>query len=205
MSLPPLVATIGELGSVPFSAEVFRHVASGRDPRSGRGARIFGGRWNPPDSFGAVYCGLDVSTVVDEFHRLARRQGIAAGDFLPRELYRLRVDLLAVLDLRGDDARRSIGLSDRELRGDDLRPCQAIGAAAHSVGIEGIVAPSAANGGTALAVFLDALGAESAVEVIGLEAVWTDPPEPSSPLPAPMRPGGFEPPTSRSGGERSIP
>ena len=177
MSLPPLVAAIDELGSTPFSADVFRHVAAGRDPRSGRGARNFGGRWNPPDSFAVIYCGLDVSTVVGEFHRLARRQGVAARGFLPRELYRLRVDLLAVLDLRDDAARRAIGLSDRELRGDDLGACQAIGAAAHSVGIEGVLAPSAADGGTALAVFLDALRPDSAVEVIGLEAVWEEPPE----------------------------
>jgi len=177
VSLPPLVAAIDELGSVPFSAEVFRHVASGRDPRSGRGTRVFGGRWNPPDSFAVIYCGLDVATVIDEFHRLARRQGVAARGFLARELHRLSVDLLAVLDLRGADARRTIGLSDRELRSDDLSACQAIGAAAHSVGIEGILAPSAANGGTALAVFLDALRPDSAAEVIGLEAVWEDPPE----------------------------
>lgn len=136
---------------------------------------MFGGRWNPPDSFAVVYCGLDVSTVVDEFHRLARRQGIAARGFLPRELYRLSVDLHAVLDLRDDDARRAIGLSDRELRSDDLSACQAIGAAAHSVGIEGILAPSAANGGTALAVFLDALRPDSSIELTGLEAVWEDP------------------------------
>jgi len=177
MAFPPLVAAIDELGSAPFSAEVFRHVASGRNPRSGRGARIFGGRWNPPDSFAVLYCGLDVSTVVDEFHRLARRQGISADGFLPRDLCRLSVDLNSVLDLRGNAARRTIGLTDRELRSDDLSACQAIGAAAHSVGIEGILAPSAANGGTALAVFLDALRPDSAIDVTGLEAVWDEPPE----------------------------
>jgi len=177
VSLSPLVAAIDDLGSTAFSADVFRHVTAGRDPRSGRGVRIFGGRWNPPDSFAVVYCGLDVVTVADEFHRLARRQGVAVHGFLPRELYRLRVDLHAVLDLRGERARDMIGLGERELRGDDLRACQAVGAAAHSVGIEGILAPSAANGGTALAVFLDALRPDSAVEATGLEAVWEEPPE----------------------------
>ncbi|MCP9485911.1 MAG: RES family NAD+ phosphorylase [Gaiellaceae bacterium MAG52_C11] len=177
MSLPSLVAAIDELGVGHFRGEVFRHVAAGREARSGRGARIFGGRWNPPDSFAVVYCGLDVQTVVDEFHRLARRQGVAAQGFLPRELYRLRVDLLAVLDLRGDEARRTIGLGDRELRSDDLSACQAIGVAAHSISVEAILAPSAANGGTALAVFLDALRPDSTFEVTGLEAVWEEPPE----------------------------
>lgn len=177
MSLPPLVAAIDELGSVSFSAKVFRHVAPGRDPRSGRGARIFGGRWNPPDSFAVLYCGLDVPTVVAEFQRLARRQGVASGGFLPRELHLLSVELGSVLDLREEAARRRLGHSDRELRSDDLTVCQAIGAAAHSVGIEAILAPSAAGDGTALAVFLDALRPGSSVEAIGREAVWDEPPE----------------------------
>lgn len=177
MSLPSLVAAIDELGVGSFRADVFRHVAAGRDPRSGRGARIFGGRWNPPDSFAVIYCGLDGQTVEDEFHRLARRQGVRASGFLPRELHRLRVDLGAILDLRDDSARAAIGLDERQLRSDDLGACQAIGAAAHSIGIEAILAPSAANGGTALAVFLDALRPDSTVEVTGLEAVWEEPPE----------------------------
>lgn len=179
MSQPQLVAAIDELGSAPFAADVFRHVAPGRDPRSGRGARTSGGRWNPPDSFAVVYCGLDVATVVDEFHRLARRQGVAPAGFLPRELYRLRAELEVVLDLRDDAARRTIGLDERQLRSDDLAACQAIGAAAHAVGVEAILAPSAANGGTVLAVFADALRADSVLEVVRLEARWHSPPDPT--------------------------
>jgi RES domain-containing protein len=178
VSLGSLVAALDELEPIAFRADVFRHVAVGRDPRSGRAARIHGGRRNPPDSFSVVYCGQDVETVVDEFHRLARRQRVPMEGFLPRELYRLRVVLSGVLDLRGEAARETLGLDEHALRRDRPAACQEVGAAAHSIGVEAILAPSAANGGTVLAVFLDALRPDSSLDVVGLEELWALPPAP---------------------------
>ena len=178
-----LVTAVDEQAPVSFSGSAFRHVARGRDPRSTTGARIHGGRWNPPETFPALYLGLDVATVVDEFHRLARRQALAPEAFLPRELHRFDVRLVAVLDLRADLARDALGLDERALKADDASVCRAVGSAAHSLGLEALIAPSAAGKGTVLAVFLDALGAESLVEAVELIDVWEDPPSvpPSGP------------------------
>jgi RES domain-containing protein len=175
VSAQELVALVDSLGATTLETVAFRHVSVGANPRSGTGARIHGGRWNPPNSFAALYLGLDVETVADEFHRLARRQGLTPDDFLPRELHRFEVRLAAALDLRGDEARQAVDLSDRQLRGDDPHRCQGIGEAAHYLGLEGIVAPSAAGPGTVLAIFLERLRPGSVLEPLSSET-WAAPP-----------------------------
>jgi RES domain-containing protein len=177
VSQQALVAAIDELGTTSLTAEAVRHVSPGREPRSGAGARIHGGRWNPPGSFPTLYLALDVQTVIAEFHRLARRQALAVSAFLPRELHRFAVELEAVLDLRSEAARAAVGLSERALRADDPTACREIGSAAHSIGIEAILAPSAAGSGSVLAVSLDALRPDSRVEALRVEAVWDEPPQ----------------------------
>lgn len=176
MAFRHLAERIEELGTASFEGSAFRHVSPRRDPRSGTGARIHGGRWNPRDSFATVYLGLDEAVVVAEFHRLARRQNVAVAGFLPRELHRFDVRLTRALDLRGAKARGMVGLRDAEVRSDDLGACQKIGAAAHHLGLEGILAPSATSAGTVLALFVDNLLPRSRFEVVALESVWDDAP-----------------------------
>jgi RES domain-containing protein len=170
---PQLVSRVEALGATSLEVVAFRHVSAAHDPLSGMGALLNGGRWNPPQSFATVYLGLDIETVVDEFHRMAARQGLTVDDFLPRRLYRVRVRLGSVLDLRAPEARAALSLTDSLLRGDDPSACQGIGEAADYLGREAIVAPSAAGPGTILAVFLSRLGAESSLDVVGYE-VWED-------------------------------
>lgn len=133
-----------------------------------------GGRWNPP-GVAALYCALDRETVADEWYRAAGRQGLRPEDFLPRTLHRLEVSLTALLDLRGLSARKVVGLGEPQLRGSDLRACQAVGDAAHHLGLEGIIAPSAAGPGVALAVLFDVLRPESQVQVVSSQT-WDAPP-----------------------------
>jgi RES domain-containing protein len=140
---------------------------------SGEGARIIGGRWNPPDSFPAVYLALDVPTVEAEFYRAAARQAVNPAALLPRELHRYEVAMAALLDLRDQDAREAVHLGKDDIRGDDLGACQAIGEAAHYLGREGLLAPSAAGTGVALVVFTDRLRPGSHVNDIAHE-LWQD-------------------------------
>lgn len=158
-----------------IETEAFRHVAEGRHPLSGAGARVHGGRWNPPDSFATLYLALDKSAAVAEFHRLAARQLRDPTDFLPRRICRYDVTLSAVLDLREDGKQRQLGLSDAELLASDALACRGIGEAAQHLGLEGILAPSATGTGTVLAVFYDRLRAESHVRDLDYET-WTTPP-----------------------------
>lgn len=130
---------------------------------SGEGARIQGGRWNPAESFPTLYVGLTEDIVAAEFRRLALRSGRSTADFLPRQLYEIDVRLQLVLDLTDCEQVAVLGVDAADLMSDDLRTCQALGDAAHYLGTEAILAPSAAGTGVALAVFTDRLGPASAL------------------------------------------
>jgi RES domain-containing protein len=168
-----LIARVNELGVSALSEVTLRHVSPGTDPRSGTGARVHGGRWNPPDSFQTLYFGLSRETVVAEFQRAARRQGLQPEDFLPRELHTFRISLAAVLDLRSEERLAQVSLTLLDVERPDAHSCQLIGDAAHYLGSEGILAPSATRIGTVLAVFLDRLKPGSIVESIAHE-VWEE-------------------------------
>lgn len=169
-----LVARVDGLGTGAYRGDAFRHLPPAYDPLSGRGARIHGGRWNPPDSFSVLYLGLDRQTVVDEFERLARRQRRDPADFLPRAFYRYDLLLQNVLD-RDAEALATIGLSAAELTSDQLEACQRVGRAAHHAGREGILAPSAAGDGTVLALFLDGMQPGSTITPTRMET-WESAP-----------------------------
>ena len=116
-------------------------------------------------------------TVVREFFRLAHRMGLAPEDFLPRRFYRYSFELRGLLDLREAEARAAVGLTEANIASDDLGPCQAVGEAAHYLGREGVIAPSATGAGTVLAVFFDRLTAGSSVHDLDYET-WESPPSP---------------------------
>ena len=77
-----------------------------------------------------------------------------------------------MLDLRDVEVRASLDLSDTELKANDAAKCRLIGEAAHYLGLEGILAPSAAGEGTIIAVFFDRLRADSEIRPIDHES-WT--------------------------------
>lgn len=172
MNRAAVVATVSRLPARTFDGAAFRHLATGYQPLSGDGARTVGGRWNPPRSFPVLYLALDDETTKAEFLRLAAKQGRAPRDFLPRDLCSYEVRLQRVLDVRDSKTRRDVGLST-EPDGDDLAASQSVGEAAHLVGFEAILAPSATGSGEILAVLLDRLLPESAVEHVASQR-WTE-------------------------------
>ncbi len=174
MPSPHLVDAIDRLEPIAYAGSIFRHVAAGRHPLSGAGARSQGGRWNPPQSFATLYLADRKSTVEAEFRRMAHRQGLDPGQFLPRRIYRLGVELQAVVDLTRS-ASLPPALAHLDLASDDLTATQAIGEAAQYLGREAILAPSAAGEGNVLAVFIDRLLPESRVDDVEFEA-WTETP-----------------------------
>lgn len=169
-----LVDAIDRLEPVAYNGDLFRHVAAGRHPLSGAGARSQGGRWNPPQSFATLYLADRGTTVEAEFRRMATRQGLHPSQFLPRRIYRLAVELQAVVDLTRPESLPS-ELVDVDLISDDLSVTQAVGEAAQYLGREAILAPSAAGEGNVLAVFIDRLLPESRVVDVDF-VVWTEVP-----------------------------
>jgi RES domain-containing protein len=177
MPNPDLVERLDRLPRVRLAATTYRHVSTGRQPLSGEGARILGGRWNPPESFPTLYLAKSVDTAVREFYRLAERNARAVGDFLPRELYRIEVALSRVLDLSQSSAVSAAGIQQSVLLSDDLSVSQAVADAAHYLDFEAVQAPSATGAGIAVAVFTDRLDPTSQL-VPQLHDAWETPPRP---------------------------
>lgn len=125
-----------------------------------------GGRWNPPSSFATLYLGITLEVVDAEFRRFAKRSGRNPADFLPRHLLEYRVQFSDLLDLTDSGSLEALGMSDADLSTNDLRFCQEVGEAAHYLGREGVLAPSATGTGAVVAVFLERVLPTSELNVI---------------------------------------
>lgn len=144
---------------------MYRHFAPAFSALSGDGARRLGGRWNPAESFPVVYTALDVDTVDRELARSLARAGMSPAAARPRTLATIRVRLTRILDLTDPAMLQRVGVTREEILAEDPALPRAIGDAAHRLGYEAVLAPSATGSGRVLAVFLDNLAAGSTVEV----------------------------------------
>jgi len=113
-----------------------------------------------------VYAALDVATVDLELVRSARRDGVTIDMLGPRRLATIRVRFSRVLDLTSDQVRSALGIRSEDIIADDPAVPRAIGEAAHHLGYEAVLAPSAAGLGQVLAIFLDNRAADSVLEVV---------------------------------------
>jgi RES domain-containing protein len=142
----------------PFAGQGWRHIAPRYDPLSGEGARIHGGRFNPPGSFPVLYLCQSRPCAVAELQRFGERQAIGVEGLLPRILYRYEISLDRVLDLTDDQVRIQVGLGLDVFTGPDWTTCQELGSALHALGAQGINSPSATGVGEILAVFVQQIG-----------------------------------------------
>lgn len=151
-----LVQRVDDLGPTRWSGACYRHVSGQRDPLSGMGARLIGGRWNLP-GISTVYLALPARTCMAELDRLAASQNVTVDDLLRatpgRTLNTLDVTELAVLDLRDPAARSQVGLDLGDIADDDRTACQAVGQSADFLQLQGVLAPSAAGDGWVCAVY----------------------------------------------------
>lgn len=153
MNVNDVFLALDQLGSTRINATYFRHTAPKREPLSGEGARQFGGRWNRPGTE-ALYLAEPIESCVAEFRRMAEGQGQGVASFLPRTLHTIAVTDLDVVDLTDPVRLAAIGLDEDDLSGDDWAPCQLIGDAVDTLGLGGLLAPSATGLGTVLTVYV---------------------------------------------------
>lgn len=143
---------------IRLSTTAVRHLSPNYDPRSGEGARINGGRFNPPGSFPALYLCETRACAVAELTRLGARHVVGVDGLLPRELYEYRLELSRTLDLTDEQIRDHIGVSVSELTGDDWRVCQAIGTEVHAAGDQALRTYSATGVDNVLVIFPELVG-----------------------------------------------
>lgn len=154
MALPP------DLPRVPLTAVVIRVVQAGLDPLGTEGSLKAGGRWNPPNEFGALYTSLEAATAAKEVARGLRQRGIDPTAFPPDAwwAYELEVMLDRVIDLTNPDVLQTIGVSQDSLTGPDLDIAREIAGQARERGYEALLVPSAADPGSKnLVMFVDRL------------------------------------------------
>lgn len=137
-----------------FAGEGWRQLSPRYDPLSGEGARLHGGRFNPPDSFPVLYLCQSLLCALAELERLGARQAIGIDGLLPRSLYRYEISFTRVLDLTSEEIRAAVGVASDTLTGPDWTTCQELGAAAHALGVQAISSPSATGIDEVLAVFV---------------------------------------------------
>jgi RES domain-containing protein len=162
---------LAEIAGKSASVNGYRNQACGFDPRSGEGARRFGGRFNPPHSYPVIYLCTTRPCVVAELTRQARRQGLAVEDLLPRELWLVAAALTKVLDLADADTLQALGVEPDELVRDDLQLTHEIGEAAHDHRFQAIRSASVTGVDNVVAILPENL--DGAVLAAELMQEWT--------------------------------
>jgi hypothetical protein len=133
----------------------------------------------------ALHQGLDESRAADREEVLAllplqlrhriRNVPLQQGGVLPLE--RLCQRRGCDVDLRNPESRDEVALTSDDLRGPH-DPCQAVGLAAHQLGLHGVIAPAATGLGETLALFERHLPATE-VPTLLEETLWDQlPPDP---------------------------
>jgi RES domain-containing protein len=122
---------------------------------SGEGARRFGGRWNPPLLFPAIYLADSARACMVEVERAANAASTTAEKMLEAayRLHTIDVAELSVLDLRTPEAQDAVGLEIDDIFCDDWAACQAVGLAAWLLHMQGILAPAAGGVGLVITAY----------------------------------------------------
>lgn len=112
-----------------FSGTMCRAVATkyanSSDLLTGEGAKIHGGRWNPPELFCAVYGTLDPYAALAETVGTFGSYAIPYEQRLPLVLVAIDVKLQRVLDLTDGKIRRHLGVSQERMLEADWQTAQA--------------------------------------------------------------------------------
>jgi len=137
----------------PLTGQAWRQLGPRHLPLSGEGARLYGGRFNPSESFPVLYLCRSRPCAAAELARMGERQAIGIEALLPRRLFRYEVSLFRVLDLTDEVTLRALDIDQDVLMGSSWSTCQDIGSMAHSLNIQAINSPSATGVGEVLAVF----------------------------------------------------
>ena len=146
---------LAQVGASRMDVVGYRNQAPGFDARSGEGARRFGGRFNPPNSFQVLYLCSTRACAASELRRQAQRQSIDVERLLPRELWLVDIPVRRVLDLTSPENLEALDITGKILTRNDHRFTQGIGRWAHEFRFQAIRTPSATGTGDVFAVLLD--------------------------------------------------
>lgn len=162
-------ALLDALARAPAGAwkgELWRHMFAGYPPErpNGRGAR-----WNPP-GVDAVYASLDRDTALAEAEAIIAAQPLRPGG--RRDLYRIRVVLGNVIDLRDEAFLESLGMPLPLLETESRIVSQRIGGAVALLGHDGALVPSVRRqGGVNLVIYPNNQELDAVFDVLESERI----------------------------------
>ncbi len=171
-----LLDALEALDAEPFDGEVWRIVREGRDPLQGYPA---GARWDPPGEFDVLYTSCEPDGARAEiFFHLNR-----APVFPSRTIYllhTLRAHTRKTLRLADTGALATLNIDTEHYADLDYTRMQAIGDAAHFLGFDGLLVPSARWECLNLVLFVDRIDANGGLVAGKSETVdwraWRDRP-----------------------------
>lgn len=147
----PIERILVGLKPTPWAGTVYRVVLGETLPER---ENTRGARWNPPDDVPAIYTSLMAATAIAEVEYNLQLQRIPLRREVRKTLYRIDVQLAAVVDLAPAlPALERIGVGRAELFADDMRVSQAIGRFVTFLDCDGLLVPSARADGLNLVVY----------------------------------------------------
>jgi RES domain-containing protein len=135
-------------------------------------------RWQRGHVVDALYLADSPETAWAEWYRWLAEYGLPSAAALPRDLWRVEVELEDVVDLRSAESLRRLGLQAPRPSCADWRAFQEMGERLAADGHPALVGPSAARSqGTVLCVFWPPR-ARSRIEPVGRPETTSEPPAP---------------------------
>jgi RES domain-containing protein len=166
-----------EIAAVAIHGVWWRQVPHGRDPVARPGPPR-DARWQRGHVVDALDLAGSPETAWAEWYRWLAEYALAPAAALPRDLWRLEVDLEDVVDLRSSEALDRVGLQWPRPSAADWPAFQNVGERLAAEAHPALVGPSAARGGgTVLCVFWPPR-ASARVEPVGRPETVSEPPAP---------------------------
>lgn len=144
-----LLDTLEQIEGQPFEDDVWRVTWKSRDPLAGSMA---GGRWSPEEQFEALYTSLTKDGAIAEaYHHLSLAPVFSSSHNL---VNKVKITLTNVLRLNVDQLNK-VGVTEPLANRIDYSISQSVGGAAHLLGFQGLIVPSARWNCENLVLFLD--------------------------------------------------
>ena len=160
---PELLDELEDVGGKSLELVVWRHMFNNIDPAR---ANTRGARWNPP-GVAAIYTSLERETAISEADYAIASQPVRPS--ASRQLHQVRVTVAKAIDLTGRGLLARMGVDGNELTAVDQNACRTVGGAAHWLGYDALLVPSARAVGTNLVIYSDRLEVDSAFEIVESE------------------------------------
>lgn len=150
----------------PFAGEVWRITRKGREPLRGSSAH---GRWSPNGEFEVLYTSLERDGALAEIGYRLSLEPIWPSR-IQHELHKIRIRTERTLHFADVAALQSLGVDPVKYPGFEYTATQAITAAAHFLGFDSLLVPSARAPCKNLVLFV-----EQVTEIGHLEVLETSP------------------------------